>query len=200
MCYVALRYVVDSYYYNSAAKASAIQQSKFKLDIVVLQRFRQLTDRDSFDWRAWWWVITDTSIQCEVSGILLTMCCLFVPLCIGFLGEHLWYLYLGVTTNETLKWDYVQHLVDLKVLHRYDYSNIHQTQLKSPNRREEKECIYLVRDGIRFYRLSDGYDITDHIDYTTGRISAIQSIEDLDNIYDKGFWSNLKERVLVGRI
>ncbi|CDK29645.1 unnamed protein product [Kuraishia capsulata CBS 1993] len=192
MCHKALRYVVNSYYYNSAAKVAVIQ-SKFKLDVVVLERFRLLTDRDSFNWRCWWWVISDTSKQCEVTGILMIMCCLFIPLCAAFLGEHLWYLYLGVTTNETLKWDYVQHLVDMKALHRYDCTDTFKL-----SRREGKEGLYLIRDGVRFYRLSDGYDVTDSIDYSSGRVSAIQSIEDLDNIYDRGFWNNLKERIVLG--
>ncbi|GME81580.1 unnamed protein product [Ambrosiozyma monospora] len=160
LCYVGLCYNLE----------------RFQLppDIQSQYRFKQL-----------WFLMRETSLQNEIMGVLCLLAGILCPLVAMFLFEHLWYIYLGVTTNEALKWDYIRQLIEYKVLFKF-------TKLPS------NEEVFLMTEpddtselGVVFKRLSNDEPFR----VVSGKLDRIESWDDLDNIYDNGFWKNLHERM-----
>lgn len=129
-------------------------------------------------WQNWYDLISKTSILNERTGILFLICISLPWLIIWFSFEHLQFLYLGMTTNESSKWDFVRYLIDEGAL--YDYNG----------------DFYLIRDfdGV-FYRLGD-----DSLKFEVEDLRKLTKINDmqkeLSNVYDLGIWGNLKQRII----
>lgn len=134
----------------------------------------------------YWNVINHSKWENEISGILLMMATLITPVVFGFLMEHIRSIYLGVTTNEFLKWDYISELIENNLLYCYNDINgniINRTFF----------VLYKANwDGSRiFVKLEDNKPF--QIEYN--KLQRINSWDDLTNIYDKGFWSNFKQKM-----
>jgi palmitoyltransferase len=134
-------------------------------------------------------------------GLLATMTW---PLPLGLLAYHLYLVWAGVTTNETSKWeDWKEDMYD---------GYVFAAELKQPNRQvnssaNELKDRYDSRDlGPRWphkprqflVRTSDGKPprfVADVIKEQVVEDSwrQIWHLGDVDNIYDLGFWGNLKE-------
>ncbi|ODV87329.1 hypothetical protein CANARDRAFT_189297, partial [[Candida] arabinofermentans NRRL YB-2248] len=132
-----------------------------------------------------WLLITKSTVENEVAGILLCLCVLLCPLLIMFLYEHVHNMYMGVTTNETAKWEYINHLVVGGYLYK----------LYTPDNRVN----YIVLDDetdpnhTRFVRLEDEVTV---VNITPAcKLIKVRDWQDLYNVYDKGFINNVKERL-----
>lgn len=133
----------------------------------------------------YWRLIKTTSFANEISGILLLLCIFLFPLVAFFLCEHLRYIYLGVTTNETGKWDYVNELVKNDLLYEF-----------IPNDGSMSTFLILndkLPDGsFQFLKLQDERLFSIH---RGGAVKKIKDWDDMNNIYDRGFWRNLSQRI-----
>lgn len=129
----------------------------------------------------WWLTITQTTYPNRITGMLLILCCFLLPVVAAFLGEHLWLIYLGVTTNESAKWDYIKYLLSQGLLYRSGTTYISMM------------CAGDWNGPAGFVRLRDGSEYTDLRD--GGDLVKIEGWDQLDNIYDDGFWNNLKQRL-----
>ncbi|QPG77089.1 hypothetical protein FOA43_004488 [Brettanomyces nanus] len=139
-----------------------------------------------FSIKRYWHVIIRTNVTNRVTGVLLLLCTFLLPVVIAFLGEHIWLIYIGVTTNETAKWDYVKDLVSNDLLFRMDTVNDDHTYL------------ILERQGSwnrpsEFSKLKDG---TECSDFGNSDLVKITSWKDMTNVYDQGFVRNFKMRML----
>ncbi|KAG7810933.1 hypothetical protein KL921_002561 [Ogataea angusta] len=123
--------------------------------------------------RMFWHTVTKTNSVNKISGALFLLCILLLPLVAVFLAEHLRYIYLGVTTNETAKWDYIRYLFENRLLYRVDTEN---------------GCKYIIAHETGYTTLG-GTPVNAH------EPKLVRSWKDLQNVYDKGFVSNLVERV-----
>ncbi|GMM31803.1 palmitoyltransferase [Martiniozyma asiatica (nom. inval.)] len=133
----------------------------------------------------YYYVINQSTWSNLVSGLLFMMCSLLGPAVGAFLIEHFKMIYLGVTTNETAKWDYVHDLMINGWLFKYEYkigNDINQEYVIL-NRiiQGNKEYVKLSDNSVIFLTAND-------------RLTAITSWNQLDNLYDRGFWQNLKDR------
>ncbi|KAI0461057.1 hypothetical protein LJB42_001387 [Komagataella kurtzmanii] len=128
------------------------------------------------------WVLRKVSFDNEVAQILLLLCTVLFPVVFGFTIEHFRNIYLGVTTSETAKWKFIQALIEEGILYQYSDKNT--------------QCTYLIKSRLHFLRLDNEETFKD-IDFMIGRLSKIESIHDIDNIYDKGFLQNFKERMRI---
>ncbi|KAH3668932.1 hypothetical protein OGAPHI_002687 [Ogataea philodendri] len=116
-----------------------------------------------------WTTLRATSTENKITGTLFLLCVLLLPLVALFLGEHLRYIYLGVTTNETAKWDYIHYLMQNKLLYK---------------------------DGSQFLVVDEmGYTTLTGAPINATRPAPVTSWDQLTNIYDHGFVSNLKQRL-----
>lgn len=133
----------------------------------------------------YWSLIKRTTFTNEVSGIMFLLCLFLFPLVSFFLGETIKSVYLGVTTNEIAKWDYINELVKNELLYRFVS-------------RDGTEIVFLVigerlpNGNIRFLKLGNREPFTCN---TGGTLDRIKDWDDMDNIYDRGFWINLKQKL-----
>lgn len=136
-----------------------------------------------------WNVITSTTDANKVTGIFLILCTIFSPIVIIFTGLHLRYIYLGVTTNELDKWGEVEYLVELGLLYKVS-PNIDNETFVEKARDSSGQTVYISLKDEKILTLEanpQGYNLT--------QVESV--LDDLVNEYDRGFWMNFKERVLV---
>jgi palmitoyltransferase len=124
----------------------------------------------------------------RVTGIFVILCFVFTFITLAFTTLQLWYIYLGVTTNEADKWSDIEYLVKRKLLYSIDMPI-----------NDEKYAEKVIVDGKpAFISLKDDTILIPSEHVQNHRLRQVVSVEkDLINIYDHGFWNNLKERVLT---
>lgn len=136
-----------------------------------------------------WNVITTTTDANKVTGVFLILCTIFTPIVVIFTGLHLRYIYLGVTTNELDKWGEVEYLVDLGLLYKVSPNIDNETYVEKA-RDSTGAVVYISLKDETILVLetnSPGYNFT----------PVLSVVDDLINDYDRGFWNNFKERLLV---
>jgi palmitoyltransferase len=131
-----------------------------------------------------WRLIKNTTFSNEISGIMLLLCICLFPLVSFFFGETLWSVYLGVTTNEVAKWDSIHDLIKEHRLFEFIPEN-------------ETSKIYLVRgntksSSLKFYQMKNFSLFNSTIG---GNLERVKGWDDLNNVYDGGFWRNLCQRL-----
>ncbi|GMM43971.1 palmitoyltransferase [Pichia kluyveri] len=133
----------------------------------------------------YWRLIKNSTFTNEISGIMFLLCILLFPLVGFFLGETIWSVYLGVTTNETAKWDHIHNFMEFKVLYQFlPNDNSPSTFLLLKEKTADGKPLFIT--------------INDRLPFNTtaaGNLKGINDWDDLANIYDKGFWSNLEQKL-----
>lgn len=137
---------------------------------------------DTFGIKKYWKLIKYTTFTNEITGIMFLLCILLFPLVAFFLGETIWSIYLGVTTNEIAKWDYINNYVKHEVLYEYIPEDDSPSTFLLLNEK--------LTDGTLFFvtlknRLPFSSDIG-------GNLKKIEGWNDMTNIYDRGFWNNMR--------
>ncbi|EGW34517.1 uncharacterized protein SPAPADRAFT_135163 [Spathaspora passalidarum NRRL Y-27907] len=135
-----------------------------------------------------WKLITKTTDANKITGIFLILCIIFIIITTLFTGLHLQYVYLGVTTNELDKWSEIEHLIRLRALYR----------VEPPVNNEEPfvEQVLLSSGEPAYLSLKSEEILINRTNINNFTLTCINSMEhELTNVYDKGFWNNLKERL-----
>ncbi|KAG0682394.1 palmitoyltransferase swf1 [Pichia californica] len=140
--------------------------------------------------RKYWLLIKQTNFANEVSGTILLLCILIFPLIAFFFGENLWSIYLGVTTNETGKWSYINQLIEHELLYEFIPKNgdLHTFLILNGK---------LANGSIQFVSLKEKTPFNSSIG---GNLKQIKGWSDMDNIYDKGFWNNFFQRMFPKKL
>lgn len=134
-----------------------------------------------------WQLITKTTDANKVTGVFLILCSIFIIITTLFTALHFRYIYLGVTTNELDKWSDIEYLVRLGVLYKVDPPiNNAESYVEKATSGGETVYLSLNNDNIVI-------DSKNAIKYTLMPVVSVE--HDLVNIYDRGFWLNLKERL-----
>lgn len=138
--------------------------------------------------KKYWNLIKWTTFDNQITGIMLIFCICLFPLIGYFFCETLKSVYLGVTTNEIAKWDTIHDLIEEKRLFEFVLNN-------------ESEKIYLIcsdsKSNIKFYQLKNYMVYNSNIG---GILERVKSWDDLDNVYDKGFWNNLYQKLFPKKL
>lgn len=140
--------------------------------------------------KKYWLLIKKTTYTNEISGMMLLLCVLIFPIIAFFLVENLWSIYLGVSTNETSKWNYISKLIEHEVLYEFIPQN------NTPK-------VYLILNeklsngSVQFIKLEDQKPFCST---TGGNLKKIHGWEELDNVYDKGFWKNLHQHLFPKKL
>lgn len=137
----------------------------------------------------WWQLITKTSHGNRIAGTLLLVAVLLLVVTAVFAALHVRYLYLGVTTNEAEKWSEIEYLVERGLLYYVRDMDVYV----------EKAVVRDDSGSLRVYlNLADDVVRFDESDEDRHEFVQIQLVEtDLVNIYDRGFWGNIRERVFL---
>lgn len=134
----------------------------------------------------YWRLIVGTTEANRVTGMFVILCATFSVVLAAFFGLHLRYIYLGVTTNEADKWGDIEWLVRLGLLY-------HVTP--GVGRRGERYLEYVGADT-GFISLNDERVMVAPHQASAFQLEKVTLVEtQLVNIYDRGFWNNLRERV-----
>lgn len=142
----------------------------------------------SYPGLGWWELIVGTTVEIKNTGVFVILCVIFVFITSAFTMLQLRYIYLGVTTNEADKWSELEYLVELGSLYKIlpNGPHVERAMMKLNNNSYVQAYISLNDETVL---------------YTEDNIPEnknIESIElDIDNIYDRGFIENFKERVFI---
>lgn len=156
--------------------------------VLCYKQLRHQKQLHYLEW-GWWKFITSSTENNRISGILAILTAIFVPITSFFTILHIRYMYLGVTTNEADKWGDIEHLVRLGALYYVDelQQYAEQATMRDTDGSFTRAYLNLEDDSIFF-------TADEEQKYTLRKISLME--DDLINIYDKGFWNNVQERVI----
>ncbi|KIW44678.1 uncharacterized protein PV06_03131 [Exophiala oligosperma] len=168
-------------------------------------------------WHCWAWAI---SVEWRVGSVMmLTM--LSFPLATGFLVYHAYLVWAGMTTNESAKWSDWREDIRDDLVYRARISQLRETYPKLPDDVEPRDedirrpwprgaraKWWLVRmvDGRQPTLRKKGENGKEGVGEGAGnegneevpdeRWAKVHSLREVDNVYDLGFWANLKDSML----
>lgn len=130
---------------------------------------------------------------------LALLCASMSTLVAAFLAQHLRYIYLGVTTNESAKWEDVQYAIEDGELFRYAYPTettnaSNDDDGRNNNNKFIPQIVVQMADSGTFNRrltAAESEAVRDH----GLRLVPVTSVAEIDNIYDRGFLANLRDRL-----
>lgn len=105
----------------------------------------------------------------KITGIFIILCLIFSIIVILFTGLQIRYIYLGITTNELDKWGEIEYLVSIGTLYK----------------RGSTSQLFELIDNNKLLNLKG-----DQVFPVFEDIVKIQSVAEIDNIYDQGFKQN----------
>ncbi|KAK6456361.1 heme binding zinc finger protein [Scheffersomyces xylosifermentans] len=140
--------------------------------------------------KSFWNIIVATNAVNKITGVFFLLCSIFVCITTIFTALHLRYLYLGVTTNELDKWSDIEYLVRIGALYELENNSIdNETYV-------EKVTLQSGEDV--FISLKNNEILINRANLPLYNLRKIESVErDLINVYDRGFWNNLRERIYI---
>lgn len=122
-------------------------------------------------------------------GAVTLLCILTSPLVWGLLGYHIYLIYCGTTTNESMKWaDWAAEMGDGFVFKRKLPADRRKHDTIEPLRTHwpvESEQIIL--------RTEDGLPPVGPLAIGVGNWERVWRLADVENLYDLGFWDNLMD-------
>ena len=128
-------------------------------------------------------------------GAVTMLCFLTAPLVWGLLGYHLYLIWAGTTTNESMKWsDWQAEMSDGFVFKRT------LPEGRDRDTRFEPMCMRWPADSVQVVlRTDDGQPPPAEETIGTGEWRRIWKLTDVENLYDLGFLDNLKDVFLWPR-
>ncbi|KAI0389062.1 zf-DHHC-domain-containing protein [Xylariaceae sp. FL0594] len=152
-----------------------------------------LWKQGSMSWNEYF-VLLSLGIQRDVGlGAVTLLAAMTSPLVWGLLGYHVYLVYCGTTTNESMKWQDWQAEMDdgfafrrrLPPLPRQSQSRSHWTR-------------WPVESAQILVRTLDGQPPNDPSLPGEGEWEHVWHLRDIENIYDIGFWDNLIDICVPG--
>ncbi|EHK97212.1 putative Palmitoyltransferase SWF1 [Glarea lozoyensis 74030] len=128
-------------------------------------------------------------------GAVTLLCLLTAPLVWGLLGYHLYLIWAGTTTNESMKWsDWTVEMHDGLAFKR----PISPSRIKN----EEYESSFTtwpVESQQVLVRTSNGKPPKMDFEIGEGEWVRVWGLKDVENLYDLGLWDNLRDVFLKRR-
>ncbi|KAF4637673.1 hypothetical protein G7Y89_g391 [Cudoniella acicularis] len=133
----------------------------------------------------WAWALQEYT---RIGGVTL-LCLLTAPLVWGLLGYHFYLIWAGTTTNESMKWsDWAIEMADGYAFKRAIPSNRQKDTTIEPAWTrwpvESEQVVVRTEDGLPPIR--EGV-------VGVGEWERVWKLRDVENLYDLGFWDNLKD-------
>ena len=161
----------------------------------------------TFTWRktldAWMWAI---SIHWRIGAVTLLAAMAF-PLGSGFFAYHLYLIWAGMTTNESSKWSYWRDDISDGLVYRASRSTLPDDLSATTSGFDDRFSPWPARSRWYVILSEDGRLPTfpnqrtgdfnsrgaDQMSEADARWQKVRTISELENIYDLGFWNNLKD-------
>ncbi|KAH7346284.1 DHHC palmitoyltransferase-domain-containing protein [Rhexocercosporidium sp. MPI-PUGE-AT-0058] len=144
---------------------------------------------EGFTWsqiaNVWAWVLQEyTRI-----GAVTLLCLLTSPLIFGLLGYHVYLIWAGTTTNESMKWsDWQAEMTDGFAFKRALASDRHKDDTIEP-----AWTRWPVESQQVVLRTENGQPPRGSGAIGTGDWERVWKLADVENLYDLGFWDNLAD-------
>lgn len=139
---------------------------------------------------------------------LALLCATMSILVAAFLAQHARYLYLGVTTNESAKWEDVQYALDDGELFRYadpapatdggDTSTATSSSDAGRVLHTPQIVVQVTEAGTFNRRLTPAEAAA--VRTQNLRLVPVHSVAEIDNIYDQGFLANVRQRLFAAPV
>lgn len=142
----------------------------------------------------WAWGMQETVSM----GAVTLLALLTSPLVWGLLGYHIWLIYCGTTTNESMKWSDWQCEMDdgfaftRKIVPAERVKNLRVEPAWTRWPVEAEQILVRTEDGRPPSRSLDG-DLVG-----VGDWEPVWRLRDVENLYDIGFWDNLVDVFVPG--
>lgn len=128
-------------------------------------------------------------------GAVTLLALMTSPLVWGLLGYHLWLVYCGTTTNESMKWSDWQVEMDegYAFKRRLDGRRVKNVRVEPAWTRWPAEAEQVL------VRTEDGRPPSESASLPGfGEWEAVWRLRDVENLYDLGFWDNLVDVFVPG--
>jgi palmitoyltransferase len=122
------------------------------------------------------------------------------PLAVGFLVYHVYLIWAGMTTNESAKWsDWKEDILD-GVVYRARVAEV-----MWPRAARARWWLVRMNDGrqptvkTKVNESRGGAGADEGVDYNEvpdERWERVHSLSEVENVYDLGFWGNLRDGML----
>ncbi|TVY56328.1 Palmitoyltransferase SWF1 [Lachnellula cervina] len=132
----------------------------------------------------WGWAMQEYT---RISGVTL-LCILTAPLVWGLLGYHLYLIWAGTTTNESMKWSDWQ----AEMTNGFAFKRTLDTDRQKDTRIEPAWTHWPVESEQVVVQTEDGLPPGPGV-IGTGHWERVWRLADVENLYDLGFWNNLKD-------
>jgi palmitoyltransferase len=140
---------------------------------------------------------------------LALLCATMSILVAAFLAQHVRYIYLGVTTNESAKWEDVQYALADGELFRYadpaadginnNNSNNNSSSGHAGRQLYTPQIVVQITEAGTFNRRLTPTEAA--AVRTQGlRLVPVHNITEIENIYDQGFLANLRHRLFAAPV
>lgn len=136
--------------------------------------------------RGLWNLIASTTYSNKVAGILSILGVIFSFISLAFTALHIRYMYLGVTTNEADKWGEIEYLIELRALFFARDLGMY-LERASLGSNGVFQVVYISLD--------DELIIITENNKQCHNLIHLSLVAELTNIYDKGFWNNVYDRI-----
>ncbi|KAI9048809.1 hypothetical protein LZ554_007640 [Drepanopeziza brunnea f. sp. 'monogermtubi'] len=136
-------------------------------------------------WHVWAWVLQEyTRI-----GAVTLLCLLTTPLIFGLLGYHVYLIWAGTTTNESMKWsDWEAEMAD-----GFAFKCLLPADREKDERIEPAWTRWPVESQQLVSRTADGQPPRGPGGIGAGEWERVWRLADVENLYDLGFWDNLAD-------
>ncbi|CAN6638291.1 hypothetical protein TRVA0_017S00232 [Trichomonascus vanleenenianus] len=186
LLFVACNCVLLSYGFYLSRKA-------LKLTVVKLISDGIVANPGIGNYKAWSKAIVKSSTHRKMGSLMILTALLF-PVAFAFLLEHIKYIYLGVTTNETLKWEDLTDSMHDGTLWFYDHDTPEARQM-SHAKNEPSIVLQKFEGENHFNRRLTPYE-EQRVQSHRLILKKLDNLHHINNIYDLGFWRNLRDRLL----
>jgi len=134
-------------------------------------------------------------------GAVGLLAALSAPLAIGLLGYHVYLIWAGTTTNETGKWGDLRWDMADGVVWKGERSVVYGNGNKVPGGEEDGKPTWPVTSDQVVVRTTDGRPPRGGgMEERGGREAWTRcwTLDEVENIYDLGFWDNLRDALNLG--
>lgn len=150
-----------------------------------------------------WFVVLAKDVRIGVVFLLVLMT---APLAIAFLVYHTYLVWAGMTTNESGKWSELKEDVADGLVFRSTKRDIHGeadlAEMSSRSWPRRSDQVFILTDGelpgegyIPRYTLNRDSQKGKPSGQINPKWTRVRSMREVDNIYDLGFWNNLRDAV-----
>ncbi|KAL8786655.1 MAG: hypothetical protein Q9213_002684 [Squamulea squamosa] len=138
----------------------------------------------------WNWALAQ---DFRIGGIGL-LALLTAPLAWAMFLYHVYLVWAGTTTNESSKWSEWRDSIDEGLVYKWVGTD-NDAPVKSRDSITEPYVDWPIHSNQRLFNSEDGPspDTPPDIDRITGNWKRVHGLYEIENLYDLGFWDNLKD-------